>query len=129
MASNCQAAPLVASPSYPNSIAWSKENLVAIASGHLITILVSKYMMDVVSIIIEDLIFLLLKKYSLSKCYLSNYCLVRVFFFLQNPALLAGPRGLIRLPLNKPFPVGVVRREGRFCDFSFWFVDMHMLGQ
>ncbi|XP_073108017.1 uncharacterized protein [Elaeis guineensis] len=67
MASNCQAAPLVASPSYPNSIAWSKENLVAIASGHLITIL--------------------------------------------NPALLAGPRGLVILPPNKPFPVGLVRRE------------------
>ncbi|XP_038982100.1 uncharacterized protein LOC103720062 [Phoenix dactylifera] len=67
MASNCQAAPLVASPSYPNSIAWSKENLVAIASGHLITIL--------------------------------------------NAALLAGPRGLITLSPNKPFPVGVVRRE------------------
>ncbi|XP_020251912.1 uncharacterized protein LOC109829178, partial [Asparagus officinalis] len=30
---------LVSSPSYPNSIAWSKENLVAVASGHLITIL------------------------------------------------------------------------------------------
>lgn len=33
---------LVGSPSYPNSIAWSKENLIAIASGHLITILVSE---------------------------------------------------------------------------------------
>ncbi|XP_077248426.1 transducin/WD40 repeat-like superfamily protein isoform X2 [Tasmannia lanceolata] len=39
MASHFQAAPLVASPCYPNSIAWSEENLVAIASGHLVTIL------------------------------------------------------------------------------------------
>ncbi|XP_026402000.1 uncharacterized protein LOC113297660 [Papaver somniferum] len=35
-----QSAYLVASPSYPNSVAWSDENLVAIASGHLVTILI-----------------------------------------------------------------------------------------
>ncbi|KAI3907131.1 hypothetical protein MKW92_015252 [Papaver armeniacum] len=34
-----QSANLVASPLYPNSVAWSDENLVAIASGHLVTIL------------------------------------------------------------------------------------------
>ncbi|MCL7029698.1 hypothetical protein MKW94_025537 [Papaver nudicaule] len=34
-----QSAYLVGSPSYPNSVAWSDENLVAIASGHLVTIL------------------------------------------------------------------------------------------
>ncbi|PWA50314.1 transducin/WD40 repeat-like superfamily protein [Artemisia annua] len=34
-----QAVPLVASPSYSNSIAWSHENLLAVASGHLVTIL------------------------------------------------------------------------------------------
>lgn len=39
MASHYQAATLIASPSYPNAIAWSTENLVAVASGHLITIL------------------------------------------------------------------------------------------
>ncbi|XVF53296.1 hypothetical protein PTKIN_Ptkin05aG0087900 [Pterospermum kingtungense] len=39
MASRFQAATLVASPSYPNSIAWSDENLIAVASGHLVTIL------------------------------------------------------------------------------------------
>ncbi|XP_028551122.1 uncharacterized protein LOC110104927 isoform X1 [Dendrobium catenatum] len=37
--SNYQAATLVAVPSYPNSLVWSKENLVAISSEHLITIL------------------------------------------------------------------------------------------
>nr|GEY37425.1 transducin/WD40 repeat-like superfamily protein [Tanacetum cinerariifolium] len=31
--------PLVASPSYSNSIVWSDENLLAVASGHLVTIL------------------------------------------------------------------------------------------
>lgn len=67
MASHFQAVPLVASPSYPNSIAWSEENLVAIASGNLITIL--------------------------------------------NPSLLVGPRGVVTLPPNKPFPIGVVQRE------------------
>ncbi|KAJ8514019.1 hypothetical protein OPV22_004453 [Ensete ventricosum] len=67
MASHWQAVPLVASPSYPNSIAWSNENLVAVASGHIVTIV--------------------------------------------NPALLDGPRGLITLSPNKPFPLGVVRRE------------------
>ncbi|OVA04709.1 WD40 repeat [Macleaya cordata] len=39
MASFFQTASLVASPSYPNSVAWSDENLVAVASGHLVTIL------------------------------------------------------------------------------------------
>ncbi|KAK8486287.1 hypothetical protein V6N13_108892 [Hibiscus sabdariffa] len=39
MASRFQAATLVDSPSYPNSIAWSDENLIAVASGHLVTIL------------------------------------------------------------------------------------------
>ncbi|KAM0951387.1 putative transcription factor WD40-like family [Dioscorea sansibarensis] len=34
-----QSTTLVASSSYPDSIAWSEENLVAIASGHIITIL------------------------------------------------------------------------------------------
>jgi hypothetical protein len=40
MASRFQAASLVASPSYPNAVAWSDENLIAVASGHLVTILV-----------------------------------------------------------------------------------------
>ncbi|KAA3470210.1 nuclear distribution pac1 [Gossypium australe] len=39
MASRFQAVTLVDSPSYPNSIAWSDENLIAVASGHLVTIL------------------------------------------------------------------------------------------
>ncbi|XAR52152.1 hypothetical protein NMG60_11020075, partial [Bertholletia excelsa] len=39
MTSSFQAASLVASPSYPNAVAWSDENLVAVASGHLVTIL------------------------------------------------------------------------------------------
>ncbi|XP_022736492.1 uncharacterized protein LOC111289595 isoform X2 [Durio zibethinus] len=39
MVSRFQAATLVASPSFPNSIAWSDENLIAVASGHLVTIL------------------------------------------------------------------------------------------
>ncbi|KAJ1262676.1 hypothetical protein BS78_09G127700 [Paspalum vaginatum] len=39
MAPHHQSATLVASPSYPNAIAWSSENLVAVASGHIVTIL------------------------------------------------------------------------------------------
>lgn len=39
-ASRFQAAVLVDSPSFPNAIAWSDENLIAVASGHLVTILV-----------------------------------------------------------------------------------------
>lgn len=39
MAPHYQAATLIASPSYPNAIAWSSENLVAVASGHIVTIL------------------------------------------------------------------------------------------
>ncbi|KAL5567668.1 hypothetical protein UlMin_024243 [Ulmus minor] len=39
MASRFQAAALAAAPSYPNAIAWSEENLIAVASGHLVTIL------------------------------------------------------------------------------------------
>lgn len=36
-----QAAALVAAPSYPSAIAWSDENLIAVASDHLVTILVN----------------------------------------------------------------------------------------
>uniref|UniRef100_A0A0V0ITQ3 Putative ovule protein n=1 Tax=Solanum chacoense TaxID=4108 RepID=A0A0V0ITQ3_SOLCH len=39
MSSSFQASILVASPSHPNSVAWSEENLVAVASGHIVTIL------------------------------------------------------------------------------------------
>ncbi|XP_050235832.1 uncharacterized protein LOC126685889 [Mercurialis annua] len=39
MASRFQAAPLAASPVYPNAIAWSEENLIAVACGHLVIIL------------------------------------------------------------------------------------------
>ncbi|CAA3018699.1 Hypothetical predicted protein, partial [Olea europaea subsp. europaea] len=39
MSSRFQAASLVASPSYPNAVAWSDENLVAVASGNIVTIL------------------------------------------------------------------------------------------
>ncbi|KAF8018481.1 hypothetical protein BT93_H3382 [Corymbia citriodora subsp. variegata] len=39
MASRFQASVLVASPLYPNSIAWSDENLIAVACGRLVTIL------------------------------------------------------------------------------------------
>ncbi|KAJ9557557.1 hypothetical protein OSB04_012171 [Centaurea solstitialis] len=38
-ASRFQAVPLVASPTYSNAVAWSDENLVAVASGHVVTIL------------------------------------------------------------------------------------------
>lgn len=38
--SRFQAAVLVGAPSYPYAIAWSDENLIAVASGHLVTILV-----------------------------------------------------------------------------------------
>ncbi|KAK4375865.1 hypothetical protein RND71_006542 [Anisodus tanguticus] len=39
MSSSFQSSILVASPSYANSIAWSEENLVAVASSHIVTIL------------------------------------------------------------------------------------------
>ncbi|XP_028790768.1 uncharacterized protein LOC114746682 isoform X3 [Neltuma alba] len=39
MASPLQAAMLLGSPSFPNAIAWSEENLIAVASGHIITVL------------------------------------------------------------------------------------------
>lgn len=44
MASRFQAIPLVATPSYPNAVAWSDENLIAVASGHLVTILVPLFL-------------------------------------------------------------------------------------
>ncbi|CAO2171148.1 unnamed protein product [Urochloa humidicola] len=70
MAPHYQATTLIASPSYPNAIAWSSDNLVAVASGHIVTIL--------------------------------------------NPAALDGPRGLVGLRRNDPFPIGVVNREDLF---------------
>ncbi|XP_073016653.1 uncharacterized protein [Primulina eburnea] len=39
ISSRFQAAVLVSAPCYPNAVAWSKENLVAVASGSLVTIL------------------------------------------------------------------------------------------
>ncbi|XP_073138680.1 uncharacterized protein [Henckelia pumila] len=39
MSSRFQAAVLVSAPCYPNAVAWSEENLVAVASGSLVTIL------------------------------------------------------------------------------------------
>ncbi|KAI5657533.1 hypothetical protein M9H77_26326 [Catharanthus roseus] len=39
MSERFQAAALVAAPCYPNAVVWSDENLVAVASGHLVTIL------------------------------------------------------------------------------------------
>ncbi|PON71979.1 WD repeat containing protein [Parasponia andersonii] len=39
MASRFQAATLLAAPSYPNAVAWSDDNLIAVASDHLVTIL------------------------------------------------------------------------------------------
>ncbi|CAN0903102.1 Katanin p80 WD40 repeat-containing subunit B1 [Linum grandiflorum] len=38
-ASRFQAASLVGVPSYPNAIAWSDDNFIAVASGHIVTIL------------------------------------------------------------------------------------------
>ncbi|CAN1266262.1 hypothetical protein LINPERPRIM_LOCUS12483 [Linum perenne] len=38
-ASRFQAASLVGVPSYPNAIAWSHDNFIAVASGHIVTIL------------------------------------------------------------------------------------------
>ncbi|KAK4754172.1 hypothetical protein SAY87_002276 [Trapa incisa] len=67
MCSRFQAATLVASPSYPNSIAWSEENLIAVANGQLVTIL--------------------------------------------NPESPSGPRGLVKIPTSKPFPIGVIKSE------------------
>ncbi|AQK52254.1 Kinesin-like protein KCA2, partial [Zea mays] len=43
MAPHYQAATLIASPSYPNAIAWSSDNIVAVASGHIVTILFSMF--------------------------------------------------------------------------------------
>ncbi|XXG76205.1 hypothetical protein AAC387_Pa08g0609 [Persea americana] len=42
--SRFQTASLIAPPSYPNSVVWSEENLVAVASGHIITILNPAYL-------------------------------------------------------------------------------------
>ncbi|XP_057951304.1 uncharacterized protein LOC131146048 isoform X2 [Malania oleifera] len=39
VSSRFRAVPLVASPSYPNSVAWSDENLLAVATGHFVTVL------------------------------------------------------------------------------------------
>lgn len=40
---------------------------------------------------------------------------VLIFFarpFYQNPAKLLGPRGIVTIPNNKPFPIGVIDRKG-----------------
>ncbi|XP_019101892.1 PREDICTED: uncharacterized protein LOC104791166 [Camelina sativa] len=67
MASRFQEASLVTSPSYPNAVAWSSENLIAVAAGHLVIIV--------------------------------------------NPALPAGPRGLITISDAEPYQIGRVRSQ------------------
>ncbi|CAM8976517.1 unnamed protein product [Rhodiola kirilowii] len=39
MAARFQACALVSPPTFPNAIAWSEENLIAVATGHIVTIL------------------------------------------------------------------------------------------
>lgn len=46
MASRFQAATLATAPCYPNAIAWSDENLIAVGSGHLVIILVAVTLTD-----------------------------------------------------------------------------------
>ncbi|XP_039068829.1 uncharacterized protein LOC120215141 [Hibiscus syriacus] len=81
MASRFQATTLVDSPSYPNSIAWSDENLIAVASGYLVTILEKKKKRD--------------------ECFKNSVLLLRTKI----------DRGLISIPKTEPYPIGVVKRE------------------
>ncbi|KAK1440419.1 hypothetical protein QVD17_06246 [Tagetes erecta] len=67
MTSRFQAVSLVSSPTHSNAVSWSNENLVAVASGHFVTIM--------------------------------------------NPAMPSGPKGLIIIPDNKPFPIGVIEKK------------------
>ncbi|KAK3042854.1 hypothetical protein RJ639_001127 [Escallonia herrerae] len=97
MASRFQAASLVASPAYPNAVAWSDENLVAVASGHLVTILVNFQLQESIK--------------KSPHCYSIMTELMNLFFIVQNPATPFGPRGLITIPPSKPFPIGVVERK------------------
>nr|CAD1833840.1 unnamed protein product [Ananas comosus var. bracteatus] len=93
MASHYQAALLVASPSYPNSIAWSNENW-----------------------------------------WLLHQVISLLYWYANiNPVLHVGPRGLITLHPDKPFPIGVVDKEDLLSpclmptSLSVMFV--HVLGR
>nr|TKW11867.1 hypothetical protein SEVIR_5G000400v2 [Setaria viridis] len=84
MAPHYQAATLIASPSYPNAIAWSSDNLVAVAT---------------------------LCSHS---CHTLMFRGEARFETTLNPAVLEGPRGLVGLRRSDPFPIGVVNREDLF---------------
>lgn len=108
MASRFQAVPLVTSPTYSNAVAWSNENLVAIASGHFVTIVVILSFTCYYSLktTLPDL------SYSY---YLNISC--------QNPAMPRGAKGLITIPNNKPFPIGVIDKKGT-CECVCFFVSL-----
>jgi hypothetical protein len=99
MAPRYQSAILIASPCYPGAIAWSNENLVAVASGHLVIILVS----EASSLRCHDNV---VRGYNFA---LIMCCLL----LLKNPDALEGPRQVVVICHSDPFPIGVVNREGK----------------
>ena len=88
---------MVGAISYPNAIAWSDENLIAVASGHLVTILVLNCHL------LPSIRFDSSLPFPLT---------VSMHFVLQNPALPLTPRGLVTISTAEPFSVGIVDRNG-----------------
>ncbi|CAK7324275.1 unnamed protein product [Dovyalis caffra] len=97
MASRFQAVVLAASPSYPNAIAWSDDNFIAVASAHLVTIL--RCFVNVTDSYFRSLEFIVVS-----------------FRACNRKAVPYGPRGLIRVPTCEPYPIGRVNREDLFTN-------------
>lgn len=100
MESPFQCTTLVSAPCYPNSIVWSDENLIAVASGRHVTILVLlTSQKPVIMIFFKIFLFQLFR--------LCNF----FFYIVQNPVSVLAPKGTIGIPPGMPLPIGVVMRE------------------
>ncbi|XP_044461569.1 uncharacterized protein LOC123192915 isoform X3 [Mangifera indica] len=126
-----QAAALVAAPSYPSAIAWSDENLIAVASDHLVTILNPAFISGPRGLItIQEC-----KPYSigvvkredlLSGCLLST-CLHRD----RHPCVESISWSPIGMAANSGCLLAVCTTEGRvkvyrppFCDFGAEWIEV-----
>ncbi|XP_054816404.1 uncharacterized protein LOC129316145 isoform X2 [Prosopis cineraria] len=132
MASPLQAAMLLGSPSFPNAIAWSDENLIAVASGHIITILRPELPHGPRGVITvstsEPLPFgVVERKDLLSGCLLPT-CLARD----DKPVVRSLSWSPLGIAANAGCLIAVCTTEGNvkvyrppFCDFCAEWVEVH----
>ncbi|XP_073016551.1 uncharacterized protein [Primulina eburnea] len=117
MSSRFQAAVLVSAPCYPNAVAWSEENLVAVSSGSLVTILHLSLNIEIAQV----------QKYPGIQSVLAEFLVDQEFWAVKlfSKPSGAGCRGVISVLPSKPFSIGVINAGG--IDFlSGCLLPMHV---